>query len=206
MECRIERIEPELREKIINCAFQEFSTHGFDKASYNNILISSGISKGRIYQYVKSKRELYDYLVPYALEHSTRIFIEQVDFSITDYIDRLKKIIDVKLEITVKHPNLFKFLAYIKADNEIDKQHKLKNKDLSYKYAHENIDFSNFRNENHIDQQIKMMNFTLSSLITKAFEETQSSGQDVDIESLKAEIDVYYDIFKTAFYKQEGDE
>ena len=63
MPVRIEKIEEKLRNNIINSGLKEFSLYGYEKASLNNILSEAEISKGRFYQYVKGKKEFYDYLI-----------------------------------------------------------------------------------------------------------------------------------------------
>ncbi|MCD4712353.1 MAG: TetR/AcrR family transcriptional regulator [Clostridiales bacterium] len=44
---------------IIECAFQVFSEKGFSDTSMDDIVIKSGVSKGGIYNYFKSKEEIF---------------------------------------------------------------------------------------------------------------------------------------------------
>ena len=44
---------------IIECAFQVFSEKGFSDTSMEDIVIKSGVSKGGIYNYFKSKEEIF---------------------------------------------------------------------------------------------------------------------------------------------------
>jgi len=53
-------MDRELRRKlIIEIAAKEFSEKGYDNANINEIAIMSGIGKGTIYLYFKTKKELY---------------------------------------------------------------------------------------------------------------------------------------------------
>ncbi|ADY55173.1 regulatory protein TetR [Syntrophobotulus glycolicus DSM 8271] len=46
------------RNAILNAAFKEFAERGFDEASTNVIAKESGISKGLMFHYVNSKKDL----------------------------------------------------------------------------------------------------------------------------------------------------
>ena len=56
---RFENLAPEKREAILGAAFEEFAAHGFDGASYNQIIEKTGISKGAMYYYFDDKEDLY---------------------------------------------------------------------------------------------------------------------------------------------------
>ncbi len=53
----------EKREKIFNAAAREFAENGYRKASVNSIVRDAGISKGSLFQYFTTKRNLFDGLV-----------------------------------------------------------------------------------------------------------------------------------------------
>ncbi len=56
---RFEKLDPEKREAILNAALEAFATHGFDGASYNQIIERAGVSKGAMYYYFDDKEDLY---------------------------------------------------------------------------------------------------------------------------------------------------
>lgn len=53
----------EKRSVIVNAAIDEFAEYGFEGASINRIVASSGISKGSFYQYFEDKRDVFMYLL-----------------------------------------------------------------------------------------------------------------------------------------------
>jgi AcrR family transcriptional regulator len=55
---RQERLDDAKRERLIDAAIEEFAEHGFDAASYNKIIESSGLSKGTVYYYFDNKDSL----------------------------------------------------------------------------------------------------------------------------------------------------
>lgn len=56
---RFERLDEERRDAILTAAASEFSEHGFERASYNGIIASAGISKGAMYYYFADKDDLF---------------------------------------------------------------------------------------------------------------------------------------------------
>lgn len=57
---RFDRLDPELRGRILKAAALEFGTHGFAGASLNRIVEQAGISKGSMYYYFEDKEDLFD--------------------------------------------------------------------------------------------------------------------------------------------------
>ena len=51
---------------IVNASIKEFIKSGFDKASTNEIVKQAHISKGSLFNYFNSKKELYCYLISYS--------------------------------------------------------------------------------------------------------------------------------------------
>ena len=52
----------EKRNKIIDCAVEEFSQRDFDNAKLSNIVKNADIARGSIYQYFEDKMDLYLYV------------------------------------------------------------------------------------------------------------------------------------------------
>lgn len=48
----------ETRQKLIDCAYEEIYSKGFQGASINDILKNAGVNKGSMYYFFKSKKEL----------------------------------------------------------------------------------------------------------------------------------------------------
>lgn len=51
------------RQRIIDCAVDEFSQHDYASASISKIVARAGIAKGSLYQYFIDKSDLYSYLL-----------------------------------------------------------------------------------------------------------------------------------------------
>src|SRR5690625_7962204 len=91
----------------------EFVQSGFEKASTNEIVKRSNISKGSLFNYFNSKKDLYVYLIEYSVQIIEQI-IEQIDFNETDIFKRIENIGLKKLHIQQKFPQVFDFLVSAK--------------------------------------------------------------------------------------------
>jgi AcrR family transcriptional regulator len=56
----------EKRQKIIDCAIDEFAQNDYDTASISKIVVTAGIAKGSLYQYFTDKSDLHHYLIELA--------------------------------------------------------------------------------------------------------------------------------------------
>ena len=55
----MQRLKPEVRERIRSAALEEFKECGFENASIRRIAESAGVSLGNVYRYYESKEALY---------------------------------------------------------------------------------------------------------------------------------------------------
>lgn len=67
------------RNKIISAAAKLFSEKGYDETTMQDIMQISGLSKGAIYHYFKSKQEILDYISNYEKEMVSNYLRELVD-------------------------------------------------------------------------------------------------------------------------------
>ena len=63
------KLDPQKRKTILDAALQEFADYGYEYASTNRIVEKAKISKGSLFYYFKSKKELYYYLINYGIEY-----------------------------------------------------------------------------------------------------------------------------------------
>jgi AcrR family transcriptional regulator len=106
-------IEVEKRKRIINSALEEFSKNGYKKASTNSIVKNAKISKGLLFHYFGNKQVLYDKLSEFAIQIITESISTKVDWDITDYFERIKQVVIIKIEVTNEYPYIYDFLKEI---------------------------------------------------------------------------------------------
>lgn len=197
-------LEQEKRERIINAALKEFAKNGYEKASTNGIIKEAEISKGSLFNYFNSKRELYLFLFDYVVEVIDKIY-DEVDWNETDIFKRMREIGLIKLKIMKKFPQAFDFLKTAahedaaEVKSEIDKigKHLIES---GLERGCKNIDFSKFRDDIDIQKTMNIINWTILSFAEQQRDKVNSFG-DIDMELLR-EWDDYFDIMKRCFYKK----
>ena len=198
-------LEQKKQERIINAALKEFVRNGYEKASTNEIIKEAEISKGSLFSYFNSKKELYLFLFEYVVEIIDKIY-DEVDWNETDLFKRMRQIGLVKFKIMKQYPKAFDFLNSASNENapevksEIDAMgNKLIESGLGIGYK--NMDLTKFRDD--IDME-KMMNIITWTIMSFAEQQRSKVGsfEDISIDVLN-EWDEYFDILKQCFYKKE---
>ncbi|WP_373855396.1 TetR/AcrR family transcriptional regulator [Desulfocucumis palustris] len=198
-------LEPEKRERIINAALKEFARNGFEKASTNGIIREAGISKGSLFNYFNSKKELYLFLFDYIQEIINKIYAE-VDWKETDLFERMRQIGLIKFKIMKQYPQAFDFFknAGDESAPEVKSEIAAIGKELiesGFGLGYKNIDLTKFRDD--MDRE-KMMNIITWTILSFAEQQRNKVGSFGDISiDLLGEWDGYFDILKRCFYKKE---
>lgn len=65
---RFLKLDADTRSAILEAATAEFAQHGFEGASYNQIIERSGVSKGAMYYYFDDKADLFGTVLRHAFE------------------------------------------------------------------------------------------------------------------------------------------
>lgn len=182
---------------------KEFVQSGFEKASTNKIVKDAGISKGSLFNYFNSKKDLYLYLIDYAGQ-TIDIIYEQIDYSETDLFKRIEKLGLAKLQIQQRVPQVFEFLGSLtKEDSVLVKDDIKQTIDKIYgeglEKMYENIDYSKFRDDIDIEKAIEILNWTMFGFGEKAISQLDSF-ENVGEEYLE-EWETYSEILKKSFYK-----
>lgn len=199
-------LKSEKQKAIINAAIMEFVQSGFEKASTNEIVKRSNISKGSLFNYFNSKKDLYVYLIEYSVQIIEQI-IEQIDFNETDIFKRIENIGLKKLHIQQKFPQVFDFLVSAMQEESAEVKEIIHQK-VEPIYAestnkmYRNIDYDKFREGIDIEKAIEILNWTMFGFGEKGLKEI-NTFEDIGKfgEKYLEEWKVYSDILKYSFYK-----
>ena len=102
---RFEKLEPTLRQRILDSAVTEFGRYGYEAASMNRLVKSAGISKGAIFKYFGTKAGLFDYIYRSSLEEVKDQLRTVRDKSRAEpFFNRLEKVLQAGLEFTSNRP------------------------------------------------------------------------------------------------------
>ena len=202
----LNNLKLEKQKLIINAAIKEFVKRGFEKASTNEIVKEARISKGSLFNYFHSKKDLYIYLIEYGVQ-VIEDFYEQIDLSETDLFKRIENIGLQKLYIHKKFPHVFDFLAAAIQEESAEVKDMIKEKvdpvyDRGTELIYKHIDYSKFREGIEIEKAIEILNWTMFGFSEKGlhqintFEDLHEFGEKY-LEEWKG----YTEILKYSFYK-----
>ena len=196
-------LQPDKQERIINAAIKEFVQSGFDKASTNEIVKEAQISKGSLFNYFTSKKDLYLFLIEHCTQLLERTF-ERIDLNETDLFKRIEMIGLEKIQIQQQFPYVFDFLATSVQEESAEVKDAIKQSvDAVYekgmKKLYEHIDYSKFREGVDIQKAIEILNWTISGFGEKATSKLHTF-ENIGEEYLK-EWESYSEILRYSFYK-----
>src|SRR5690625_3006661 len=107
---KIFNLRSERKDAILNAALKEFATKGFDDASTNVIAKESGISKGLLFHYVNSKKDLFLFLYDYCNELVNNEYVNLINFEEKDIFEKLRQSYLLQIDLLQKHPWIFDFI------------------------------------------------------------------------------------------------
>ncbi|MBS4190599.1 TetR/AcrR family transcriptional regulator [Bacillus sp. FJAT-49705] len=99
-----EKQPQEKKDLIIKVAYEEFVKNGYEKTTTDIITSRAGISKGLLFHYFKSKKNLYLYLVNYGIEILTEVTMKELkEVKSDDFFERVKEIYLLKRDFTQQY-------------------------------------------------------------------------------------------------------
>ena len=205
-----ENTEDTKRMSILNAAMAEFC-NGYEKASTDAIVKSAGVSKGLLFHYFGSKKDLFLYAYDYALDTVVTEFYDLINLDQRDILERWRQIALLKMDIMKKHAEIFNFIAHASfpdseevKNNILEKRNKLM-QDVYPKVFYD-IDRSLFREDIDVDTAIRVI---ISAMENYAINEADPAKSTADYykeyDRYLRDLERYIQLFRTSFYKQEKD-
>ena len=194
------------KDRILEAALIEFSDKGYKKASTNTIVREAGVSKGLLFHYYKSKRDLYILLFNHATTVIEEEIYAEVNFADRDVLNRLYQSTITNIEAYDRHPlfvKLFELNAkvedqdIIEATNAITKATGIR----VYEKAFNNIDYYLFNEVVNIDRSLEVIKWTIDRISDDWKAEHKFEMRSGALEQLSMDISHYLDLFRSAFYR-----
>lgn len=203
---KFNNLKPEKQKQIINAAIKEFIRNGFEKASTNEIVKRANISKGSLFNYFNSKKDLYLYLIEYSSKAIVNLN-EEIDLSETDLFKRIERVALQKFYVQQKYPQAFEFLASTKQEESVEVKDIIKQRlnpiyNQAINKLYKDIDYSKFREGVDIEKAIEILNWTMFGVGEKGLKEL-FTFDDIGRfgEKYLEEWNVYAELLKYSFYK-----
>jgi len=204
---KIANLEHNKRDAIINAALKEFAAKGFDKASTNIIAKESGISKGLMFHYVNSKKDLFLFLYDYCTDLINKDYVELMNFNERDIFGRLHQSYILQLELMQKHPWIFEFIKVCtntKSD-EINKELEERQRGkslLCYETMLGSIDESKFREGLDVNNCKQLILWANTGFTNQILEDIRSAEKDeLDYNKIVVQLDSFFHELRKIFYK-----
>lgn len=203
------KLPQDKQEMIIQVALEEFANLGYTQASTNTIIKKAGISKGILFHYFGSKKNLFLYLIDYATGILQKSFDQLVDKVSSDIFERLIEMSLVKLKIFQQHPVLYRFLMENYGDMppdikmEIAKRHAALAKQ-NYRLIYDGIDYSSFREDLDRDKSLEFVFLALKAYSDKYIEsfKFQPDKGLAELEEVNQQLRSYMEMIRFGVYKR----
>ena len=200
-------LEESKQQRILNAALKEFAENGYEQASTNQIVKNAGIGKGMLFYYFKNKKDLYQFLIEYSMNITMNKFLNLVDTTETDFINRMRQVSLLKMKLYAENPDIMNFMGTLILSNELELAEDLitrmnELKKLGNEKLYDNIDTSLFRDEVDVNKVYKLIQWSLEGYqneLTSRLQGQKMSAIDMDL--LWDEFYEYLDIMKVSFYK-----
>jgi TetR/AcrR family transcriptional regulator len=200
-------LEPAKREPILNAALKEFARKGFDDASTNEIVKEAGISKGLLFHYFNTKKELFLFLFDYSLGLLKTEYIELINTDEKDILARYRHAALLKIDVIHKHPYVFDFIgiAAFTESEKVKEELEIRKKDLriiGLTKLFDNIDTSKFRPRVDVKRAINIIVWAIEGYEKEAQKEIKGIPlSQIDYDEFLVDFDAYIEVLKNCFYQ-----
>lgn len=203
---KILSMETEKRNRVINASMSEFSK-GFKPASTDLISQKAGISKGLLFHYFGTKKNLYLFMLDYAMEAVISEYKSILNSKEKDLLEIVWQMALLKRELCSQYPDIFEFLTtfYYEISEEPKSDFALKYIKLKkeiYKLLYDKIDETLLKENIDKVMASNIIRWTLEGLSEKITHEKKPFKQmheefDVYLHETKS----YLDLLRQLLYR-----
>ncbi len=190
----------------------EFSENGFEQASTNRIVQNAGIGKGTLFYYFPSKKELFFFLIDYAISFIQREYLDRIDDQEGDFLEKYKKAAQVKLEIYNYNPQVLNLLGNLVVNQEVElppdlEKRLIETQQQGYFRLFNNIDKSLIRKDLDPDRAIKLIQWMMDGYTGEMINNLKGKKlSQIDLEPYWEDFYAYLDMLRRVFYQQKEGE
>lgn len=200
-------IDPEKEDRIIKAATRVFAQNGYQNASTNAIVREANISKGILFHYFKTKKELYVSLYEHLSDLLTEKIYERIDWNEHDIFVTIRTVTLIKFELFTIYPDLINFLtsAFSEGAPEVRSEIESLNAKMvesGFSTLFSKVDTSKFKDGIDVNKSIQIIYWTFEGFANQQQQKAKTvSVDEINLEEVLAEIDAYIELLKMSFYK-----
>lgn len=200
-------LKPEKQERILNAAIKEFAKKGYKNAATDDMVQEANISKGALFHYFNSKKDLFLFLYDYTLEIVMNEFFKKIDLEEKDILKRLRQVLLIEFTLINRHPDMLDFIKTANIENcdEVKNDLESRNKEYlanSYRKVLGDFDGSRFKEGTDIKRAVNVIIWTMEGFAAKEKEKLKECPiTELNFDEILTEMDIYFELLKTCFYK-----
>lgn len=206
---KFENLQEEKKKRILDAAIEEFAVNGYDKASTNSIVKKAEISKGILFHYFGSKKNLFLYIFDYCITNLIDKYYLLKESEPEDIFERFMRINIRKMKIIQEEPLMNKLVFSAISNMPQSLKHELSEmyNNYSSKYlpeVFENVDTSKFRKEIDSQKAIELIMICMDGLSNKYLQKYKSIPMEEilnNIDEIMEDFNKYMEILKFGIYK-----
>ena len=195
----------EKKERVINGCIDEFGEYGYELGSTDRIIKRIGISKGGLYEYIKTKEELFLYIVEFSFKSLYSYIEKKIRMNNivlpNDIIERHKLVYTIAIDYYLEHPEIIKFIVKI---NSLSSKELLKKTDDTF-IKHFNSLFWDIDESTLMYNKEKVLNLLRWLLIKTRDEFLNELSINKNLQDVKNKYfncwDFYISVLKKGIYK-----
>lgn len=199
-------LKPEKQERIINAAIKEFAKKGYKNTATDDITKEANISKGALFHYFNSKKDLFLFLYDHTLEILMNEFFGKIDLDEKDILKRLRQVLLIECMLVNKYPDMLDFVkvANFEESDEVKNDMESRNKEYlinGYSQVLNNFDTSKFKEGINIKRALDVIIWTMEGFSAKQKERIkQNPITNLNFDEILSEMDIYFELLKDSFY------
>lgn len=198
-----ENLEQSRKDRILQVCIEEFARNGYEKASTNTIVKRLGISKGLLFLYFKSKKNLFLYLVEHISRSLTDEFLKSFAADGALSLNEFDNLGEFYFKIFREKPDTFLFMlealliSQPELREEIDSRH-----GLAHEYILEKINMDNIRKDVEPQMIIDLLHMVSYHVGLMVFKDYKPGEDDLreSVSRYAETYNLYIDIIKHGIY------
>jgi len=197
------------RSVIMQAALQEFAQQGYEKASTNQITQKAGVSKGLLFHYFGSKKQLYLDTLDMCIDHFLICMDEKLDSISKDIFQRIIDVNLIKLEMLTSEPVMQQIVtqAFLDPPEEVKSEIQTRQERIEKQYLPyltNEIDTRSFRKDIESYRLVNYIVMVVNSLGDKyiqAYKAANCQYPEV-LQDFIVELEEYLDLIKYGVCEQ----
>jgi TetR/AcrR family transcriptional regulator len=206
---KFERIPKEQQRLILEACLEEFARNGYAQASTNAIVRDAGIPKGTLFYFFGSKKQLYFYLIDYAVSRYVDLVNVRLEGLPSDLFERLLALGRLRMQFAIQEPLLYRFFfnAFLHTPEQLSTEMAVRYAEYvtsSRRLLHDGLESSKFRADIDIDQAIDLTSLVLEGIFSRYAQKLSQGTPEqglVLVEQLTQQVQGYFKLLISGLYR-----